>query len=259
MLYDKMLLEKQRLEKEIRYMERKLKLLPEGRLVCTGTKEHPKYYCYVGKVKKYIRKRDYRLVEQLAAKKFFTERVKDYRRQLEGVEAYLKKNDPMLNTAPKLLKENSPCSRPLAAIFRPQKEELAKWAAEPYRKSTYHPEQLRHDTVNGLKVRSKSEAMIAMLLAEYKIPFRYEDQVYLCEIGFHPDFTIRHPKTGEIFYWEHFGFVENPKYQRDACERLQLYMCEKIYPSVNLIITWETREKPLTISEIRYKIQKYFF
>ena len=59
-------------------------------------------------------------------------------------------------------------------------------------------------------MRSKSEAMIAMSLYVQKIPYRYECELKLGSITLFPDFTIRHPETGEIFYWEHFGMMDKP-------------------------------------------------
>ena len=78
----------------------------------------------------------------------------------------------------------------------------------PYEKNPKYPEHLIHKTVSGIYVRSKSESMIALQLYTEKIPFRYECALQLGETTLYPDFTILHPKTGEIFYWEHFGMMD---------------------------------------------------
>ena len=135
-------------------------------------------------------------------------------------------------------------------------EQQAQWARDKYLQNKKYPDQLKHDTVIGLKVRSKSEAMIVRELVECKIPFHYEEELEIEGVRLYPDFTLRHPQTGERIYWEHFGRLDDGRYQKILCQKLQLYMQGGILPSDRLIITWETRENPLTLSEIHYKIQK---
>ncbi|MBR5280188.1 MAG: hypothetical protein IKU26_04385 [Clostridia bacterium] len=258
MLYEKMLLEKQRLEKDIRYMERKLKTLPEGRLICTGTKAKPQFYYAIGSKRKYLSMKETAFITQLAEKKYYQAKLQDCKRQLKGVIAYLKTHNPALDTATKLLTATTKCSELLAPIFRPTNELLAQWMTASYVQNNKYPNQLRHETVHGIKVRSKSESLITLQLVTHKIPFHYEEELELGDIRLYPDFTLRHPKTGELYYWEHFGCLEDVSYQKTVCQKLQLYMREGIYPDTNLIITWETREKPLTIRDIQDTIQKYF-
>ena len=62
-----------------------------------------------------------------------------------------------------------------------------------------------------------------------------DDGKYYTEIIF-PDFTIMLP-DGTLIYWEHFGMMENPKYQEDNYRRLQKYLSNGIYPPKNLIMT----------------------
>lgn len=74
--------------------------------------------------------------------------------------------------------------------------------------------QLRriHETVSGIMVRSKSEVIIANLLAEngvnfeYELPLRAEGQTYA------PDFTIV-AADGKVFYWEHLGMLDLDDYR----------------------------------------------
>ena len=75
---------------------------------------------------------------------------------------------------------------------------------------------------------------------------------------FYPDFTIRHPKTGEIIYWEHFGLMDDPSYYQKTFSKLQLYASYGIIPSINLITTYETQEHPLS-ADIVEKIVKHYF
>lgn len=137
-------------------------------------------------------------------------------------------------------------------------QELYEWAAAPYERSTNYPEQLTHSSVSGNVVRSKSEAIIDMALYINQIPFRYEAQLLLKNIPLFPDFTILHPRTKEIFYWEHFGMMDNDKYAQNACSKITLYVSNGIIPSIHLITTYETKSHPLSSGLVDEMIRHYF-
>ena len=93
---------------------------------------------------------------------------------------------------------------------------------------------------------SKSEALIDMALFSHLIPFRYECELSLGTHILYPDFTIRHPKTDDIYYWEHFGLMDNPSYCQNVSFKLQQYSLNGIIPSIQLITTYETGTHFLT-------------
>lgn len=107
-------------------------------------------------------------------------------------------------------------------------------------------------------VRSKSEVMIDMILFQNKIPFRYEAPLQLGDTTIYPDFTIRHPHTGDTYYWEHFGLMDDPSYSKNAISKLHLYVNHGIIPSLRLITTYETKESPLSIDKIEKIVKEYF-
>lgn len=72
------------------------------------------------------------------------------------------------------------------------------------------------------------------------------------------NFYLRHPDTGETFYWEHFGMMDNPKYAKNAFAKLQLYATYNLIPSINLITTYETRNHPLNLEIIETILHYYF-
>lgn len=132
------------------------------------------------------------------------------------------------------------------------------WMNEPYEKNPQHPEHLLHATSSGIFVRSKSESIIAMALHQNQIPFRYECLLQLGQASFYPDFTIRHPKTGQLYYWEHFGLIDDPSYRQNAFSKLQIYASYGIYPSIQLITTYETAQSPLNAALVETIINHYF-
>ena len=127
-----------------------------------------------------------------------------------------------------------------------------------YEQNKKYPEQKIYGTSAGIHVRSKSESMIVYLLHDYKIPFRYESELELGQVTVYPDFTIRHPKTGKLFLWEHLGMMGDPTYRRNALSKLQLFMEHGWIPSVNLILTFETKEYPLDMAYVEGLIKDYF-
>ena len=102
------------------------------------------------------------------------------------------------------------------------------------------------------------EKMIASYLYIKKIPFRYECALYLNGVLVFPDFTIRHPKTGEVYYWEHFGLMDQPSYVKRTMEKMQNYTLNGIIPSIHLITTYETKDHPLSTMEVEEIVEKYF-
>ena len=120
------------------------------------------------------------------------------------------------------------------------------------------PKDLIHETLPNVFVRSKSEAIIYMSLLKHSIPFHYEEILSFGNSEFYPDFTIRHPKTGKYFYWEHFGKIDSKRYQRRTFSKLEDYASCGIYPTINLITTYETADHPLTFDKVERVIEEYF-
>lgn len=142
--------------------------------------------------------------------------------------------------------------------FSPLSQELTDWMNSPNTGKPLHSEQLIHKSISGNLVRSKSETLIDMTLYVNRIPFRYESPLTIHEVTIFPDFTIRHPQTGQFYYWEHFGLMDHPDYAKRAFSKLQLYYDAGIIPSLNLITTYETRDSPLS-SELVEKIIHHYF
>ena len=68
-----------------------------------------------------------------------------------------------------------------------------------------------HEALSGDMLRSKSEVIIANLLHEREIPFRYEQPLFAGDGTLRlPDFTITW--RGLTYYWEHLGLLEQTRY-----------------------------------------------
>lgn len=249
--------EQLRLENQINSIKRQLEALPPGKLICSHNGRYSKWYQSDGHTKSYIPKEKRQLAEALAIKKYLLLMLEDLENEKRATEFYLR-HSSFHGKAEQLLTSESEYKHLLAPYFTPLSEELSNWTTESYEHNPLYPEQLIHTGASDNKLRSKSEVMIDMALCVHQIPFRYECALKLGESVVYPDFTIRHPKTGEVYYWEHFGLMDNPSYSQKAYNKLQLYTIHGIIPSVQLITTYETKDHPLTVETIEEVIQKYF-
>lgn len=112
-----------------------------------------------------------------------------------------------------------------------------------------NPEGLKFDTGLGFKVRSKSEAIIAMVLHKYGLIFKYEMHIYINGKSYCPDFVII-DKNGQIIIWEHFGMMDNHNYQVAASKKMGEYLSADLVIGKNFFITSETSRMPLDISVV---------
>ena len=257
MNHEQLIIQCKKISQEIDLIHSQLASLPDGDFFCSRNGKNSKWYHTNGKIQTYIPKSNRHFAEQLALKKYLTLRLRELCQKKNALEYYLKHvSFPQKSD---LLLENSAAYQDLLRpFFTPLSQELQEWISTPYEHCPRHPEHLIHKTISGNLVRSKSEALIDMVLYTHKIPFRYECALQLGDITIYPDFTIRHPRTGIIYYWEHFGLMDDPVYCKSACSKLQLYITNGIIPTIQLITTYETANVPLSSSEIEKIVEHYF-
>lgn len=258
MIYKTILNESKRIEKQLNIIQSQLKMLPKQNFLCIQSDKRYKWYQSDGHTKTYIPKSNRKLAEQLAAKKYLTLLSEDLIQEKTAIDFYLRHHKKNPGQAEQLLLKNEEYQKLLAPHFKPLSQSLFDWAHAPYEKNQQYPERLVHKCVSGNIVRSKSEAMIDTLLYTHKIPFRYECALTLGNDTIYPDFTIRHPHTGNIFYWEHFGLIDQPNYRKKMMYKLQLFTSHQIYPSIQLLTTYETEEHPLSTRIVENMIEQYF-
>ena len=267
--------EQHRLLNEKTRLENLLAELPEGTLSFGRniSKGKPYYKWYISenrdgrRAKKFYLRREQRaLARKLARKSLLLARLRDIDHELNALSAYLSKHSTA-NFWNKLVR--APGIRELISEedyqgekfgTPPEMEEmLRQWANEDYETNPAFPEQKNVPTDAGIMVRSKSEAIIVMFLTMFHIPFRYECKLVVGGHTFYPDFTIRHPITGEIFYWEHVGRLDLSDYRMDYLSKLRIYMNNNIFPDANLILTYESESHPLDSSIVMDKLKDFFF
>lgn len=257
MFYQQMLEESRNLEAQLKTIQSSLNALPKENFFCTHSGKYHKWYKTDGKKQTYIPKKQRKLAEKLALKKYLSCLSQDISHEHNAISLYLRHHLSNPKTAEKILQDPA-YKELLSKSFLPKSQYLIDWVNSPYERSRRYPEQLVVETASGIYVRSKSEALIDMILTMNRIPFRYECALQLGDIILYPDFTILHPQKNKLYYWEHFGLVDKPAYCNTICTKLQTYMVHGIIPTIQLITTYETQEQPLSSRTIEKIVKDYF-
>ena len=126
-------------------------------------------------------------------------------------------------------------------------DEARKWQQKAFaekerldaRLGVRFPEELKHTAKNGVKMRSKSEVVIANGLIDAGILFVYELPVKIFGKWIRPDFTLYCPRTGRIIYWEHVGGLYSDGYRNDFVLKMDTYHWAKLVPGVDFLLSFE--------------------
>jgi len=133
----------------------------------------------------------------------------------------------------------------LLSLRRPEKSHLARINSSLFEfrpvpdalqsMREWYEEGKIHKTLADFMVRSKSEVIIANMLAERDIPFKYEVPLFAPDGTFYlPDFTVTW--RGQQWYWEHVGRMDLERY-RNHWETKQAWY-DKYFPG-QLVTTME--------------------
>lgn len=245
------------LENEIKRVQELQKKFPEGNLICSRNNERYKWYLRNKKSIAYLPKKEQKLAQKLAIKKYYQLYESELGDELLACRKYIQGCKNKGNSLEKFF-SNDEYMRLIGNQIIPMGQELKEWAESDYERNGKYPENLVVKGVGGKYLRSKAEAFIDKLLFQHGIPYHYEEKIILGGIALYPDFTIRHPRTGEYFYWEHFGMMDSLEYVNKVCKKMKLYCDGGIYPSINLITTYETKDHPLGVECIENVIKEFF-
>ena len=231
--------------------------LPEGYISIGHQGNTSKWFHYVNNQRHYLKKKDFKLAQQLALKKYLYLKLKVLNGTLRNLENSNNRIQVYQDRLNDLLNDQAYLEL-LSNHFSLSNSEASIWMNSPYPRNNSHPENLTHPTINGLLVRSKSESMIAIALKNNHIPFRYENILQLNGKDYAPDFTIMHPLTNKIYYWEHFGMMDNSDYCDDFSNKIKVYSSNGIILGDNLIASFESKASPLNYQTINNLIKQYF-
>lgn len=252
----------ERLEKEIRELEKRLKPLPEGTLSVYTVRGYRRFYQIVRdpkthkRVRMYISTFDKTKIKQLVDKTVYLAELKDKKEEYQCLKSFLNAYESKLQRMQSRL-VNVKEIREMSDYMPPLLKRIQEWEAEEYPTNSY-PKMTAVKSVLGIDVRSKSEAYIASRLKEKGLAVRYECELKLPHGVIYPDFTILDPRSGRIYYWEHLGMMDDEEYAKHATRKIDDYAEAGYLPMLNLILTSETKERPLDFGLVDHLIEYYF-
>ena len=205
---------------------------------------------------KYIQKKNHSLVYQLAQRDYDKKVLRSARAKVEWIERILKKTpkDDLVE-----IYEKSKDRKKLIHPYEISDEEYRMWwESEEYSGKEFKENTPEIYTEKGERVRSKSEKLIADKLYMMNIPYRYEYPIKLKKIGIvYPDFFILNVAKRKEFILEHFGMMDNPEYAEKAIRKIRTYEKNGIFQGEQLLLTYETSQKPIDIRGLERMLERF--
>lgn len=250
---------KTELEDLVKQLEGKKLKSPEQKLRVSTGKNGIQYYLRTSskdKNGKYIPKKNLPYIKQLAQMEYEMELLQIAKKELQTIGRFLKKYKDN-NTSDLNIKYSRKFQNLITTSTLSENDYKQKWCDIEYKKESFRKENTIYVTKNGIKVRSKSEVIIANVLEEMGIAFRYEYQVKLKHMSVYPDFYCLRVMNRKEIIWEHFGMMDDINYETKALEKIKNYQESGYKLGEDLIFTFETKEMPLTPQFARFMVRKY--
>ncbi len=262
-LQEKLAMEKKMLFALKRKLDKSLKNIPDGVLHVKTYKGKHRYKLYkineMGeKEERYIHSDETRLLNSLAQRDYeikLSRLIERRLKQLSGLADEFR--DDEIDRVFEDMCESRRCLvHPIEPTLKQKREE---WKDETYEGKPYYDNNPEIYTKRGERVRSKSEKIIADMLADANLEYRYEYPVMLEGMGMvYPDFTILHPENLKEIYWEHCGLMSDMEYSAGAIKKIDCYIKNGLYPGDRLILTFEGSGTGLDVRSIGKIIEHYF-
>ncbi|MCR5557824.1 MAG: hypothetical protein K6F75_09735 [Butyrivibrio sp.] len=255
-----MLKRKEKLEELIAKKSRLIQQAPKGSLRILKRKGYNQYFIRTDPKDTngvYIPKAKMALARQLAQKDYDEKIVKAAKAEQAVLDGYMKKlkKDALTNVYGTL----DPAKRELVTpILMDDDEFIRAWRTEEYEPMLFDEGNAGFYTEKGIRLRSKSELIIANLLEQSGIPYRYEYPMNLKGIGgVRPDFLCLNIRTRKEYVWEHFGMMDNISYARKAVSKIHCYEQNGYHAGKNMIMTFETSSSAMNPQIAKTIISEY--
>ena len=135
-----------------------------------------------------------------------------------------------------------------------------QWLSKEYTRLPFDEKDTTQFYSNsGIRLRSKSEVIIANKLDELGVPYLVEDPLYLRGFGtVHPDFKILIVSQRIVKLWEHHGMMDSPSYvENNFLRKNNAYIANGYFPGINLIQTFESHSSPLNMNTVDAIIKQF--
>ena len=260
-LIDAVISRKDYLEGLVHDTEIALEAAPEGTLRVSGGSRSIQYYHVNGpgdRKGKYLNQTRWDTVRALAQKDYDRKVLLSAKKELYWLKGLEGMQDSFAEDVYSLL---SPARRALIApIEIPDDEYVRSWLeskrCEPMGFGESDPVIL---TMEGYRVRSKSEQQWADAMKRLEVPHVFEPLLYLEGRGWvRPDFAGLNVHKRKEIYVEHFGMMDDPAYSDKNVDKLHIYERNGYVLGDSLLITMETKKHPLETKAIEELISRHF-
>lgn len=233
---------------------------PEGSLKLGKSKGCVQYYHWIEGMHgcgTYINKSNVSFAKKLAQKTYYEKILRYTNKVTTQISRLLKIYDD--NKIENIFLEEHPERQKLITPIEPTyAQKLETWMSQPYEGKSFKEDAPVLLTNNGVRVRSKSEKILADYFESEGISYKYECPLKLKPYGtIYPDFTFLSKKTGQEIYWEHEGMMDNPEYAKNAVQKIELYEKNGLYPGERLILTFETTANVINTEILKKLTQRY--
>ena len=244
----------------IQQKRKELEGVPEGKLRCKLNRSRQEYYWVKDTgdtTGQYIPVGQSELKSALA-QKAYDQKVLDYSegeyKRICALEKYREAHP--LESA---YEQYSPARKALVRpIVLSDEEYITRWKSRQHTVLGFEEGAPEFYTKAGLRVRSKSEIIIAERLDDLVLPYIFEFPVYLPDRGWvFPDFTILNVRLRKAYLWEHLGRMDDPGYLVSNISKLKSYEKEGYYMGDNLIVTFETKDSPIDTRQVDRLIKHF--
>ena len=236
-----------------------LRKMPVGRLrIKCGPP--PRYYHVTSsenRCGRYIPKKDLATARALAQKAYLQTIHSAAQQEL----AFISKLNDTPFTPPELVYSTLSKQRKelVTPLFITDEEFAEEWINTPYEGKGFLETDSFYVTARGERVRSKSEILIANLMNELGILYRYEAPLFFDDgTVIHPDFTVLKPRSRKICYFEHCGRMDDPIYLHNFIKRENTYIQNGLIPGRDVFMSFESSSDPLNMNSMRKMLSALF-
>lgn len=207
---------------------------------------------------KYLSKKDLSLVASYSQNEYYRKLLVEAKRELDNIKRFLDNSyqdtDPLI----KAYMDMHPAKRQFVTpLLSDDEKYVTTWQKETYNTKGFLDDTAEHYSNKGMRVRSKSEAIIANALDKMKIPYKYEKQIVMNGIFFYPDFSTLNVRKRKEIIWEHLGMLEDGLYMSNTLRKMSVYEENGYMFGKNLIITYETQKHPFNFKKAERVIREY--
>lgn len=252
--YDQLIARKQELNSAIEKAKKVVESSPDGRLRIAQTSSGTRFFHVTDKTKhcgKYIPMSNKELIGKLSNKGYAEKLIRTAKSELGDINRLL--NRKTYGRPEEVYTELSETRKQyINPILMNDNAFASLWKNKEFRTGKYMEDDKVYETDLHEFVRSKSEMDIANLMNQMGIPYAYEAELVLPNGNVkYPDFTILKTCTREVFYYEHFGLMDDSGYRRNCFQKISEYAENGIIMGKNLLCTFEAQGSPLNMKIIR--------